>query len=191
MKKKFLLLLSLFALSISSSVMAQTDMTDRISDPDFEQEGRSLWQTNSFGRQGNNTFPLKHGGYYREVWSGGTAGDAYIYQDLTGLPAGTYTMTVACQNIKESDSSLECTGTWIYANDKKTPFSQPNDYSVTCVVKDGKLRIGAEIKSCTGNYVCIDNVRLSYEVIFADIKDYLEQLTLSVPESSPSVSKCH
>lgn len=191
MKKKLLLLLSMLAMTFSYNVMAQTDITSWITDPDFEQEGRSVWKTNSFGRQGNNDFPLKHGGYYREVWSGGTAGDAYIYQDLTGLPAGTYTMTVACQNIKESDSSLECTGTWIYANDKKTPFSQPNDYSVTCVVKDGKLRIGAEIKSCTGNYVCIDNVRLSYEVIFADIKDYLEQLTLSVPESSPSVSKCH
>ena len=44
------------------------------------------------------------------------------------------------------------------------------------MVKDGNLRIGAEIKNCTGNYVCIDNVRLSYQVIYEDVKDYLEQL---------------
>ena len=161
-----------------SYAMAQTDVTDRIYDPDFEAEqtGQSKWKTNSFGRQGNNTFPLKHGGYYREVWSGGTAMDAYIYQDLTNMPVGTYTLTVACQNIKESNKSQICTGTWIYANDKKTDFNQPADYSVTCVVKDGNLRIGAEIKSCTGNYVCIDNFRLSYVVVYQDIKDYLESL---------------
>ena len=155
---------------------AQTDMTDRISDPDFEQEGRSQWKTNSFGRQGNNVFPLKHGNYYREVWSGGTAGNAYIYQDLSNMPVGTYTLTVACQNIKESNKTQICTGTWIYANDQKTDFNQPADYSVTCIVKDGNLRIGAEIKNCTGNYVCIDNVRLSYQLILEDVKDYLEHL---------------
>ena len=157
------------------SAMAQTDMTDRISDPDFEQEGQSVWKTNSFGRQGNNTFPLKHGGYYREVWSSGTAMDAYIYQDLSNMPVGTYTLTVACQNIKESNKNQICTGTWIYANDKKTNFNQPADYSVSCVVTDGNLRIGAEIKNCTGNYVCIDNCRLTYQFIYEDVKEYLEQ----------------
>ena len=173
MKKVFLLVTAIVCSMFS---WAQTDMTDRISDPDFEQEGRSLWKTNSFGRQGNNTFPLKHGGYYREVWSGGTAGDAYIYQDLANMPVGTYTLTVACQNIKESNKSQVCKGTWIYANDQKTDFNQPADYSVTCIVKDGNLRIGAEIKNCTGNYVCIDNFRLTYQLIYADVKDYLEQL---------------
>ena len=180
MKKKVLLVMLAFIAGMS--VYAQTDMTDRISDPDFEQEGQSLWKTNSFGRQGNNDFPLKHNGYYREVWSGGTAMDAYIYQDLTNMPVGTYTLTVACQNIKQSNPSQVCTGTWIYANDQKTDFNQPGNYSVSCVVKDGNLRIGAEIKSCTGNYVCIDNFRLSYKIVYADIKDYLEELVASVDQ---------
>lgn len=164
------------ALMVCAVATAQTDMTYRISDPDFEQEGRSQWKTNSFGRQGNNDFKLKHGGYYREVWSGGTAGDAYIYQDLTNMPVGTYTLTMTCQNIKQSSPSQVCTGTWIYLNDKKTEFNRPDDYSVTAVVKDGSIRIGAEIKNCTGNYVCIDNVRLSYQIIYDDVKDYLESL---------------
>lgn len=166
----------MLALVATMGVQAQTDMTDRISDPDFEQEGRSQWKTNSFGRQGNNDFQLKHGGYYREVWSGGTAGDAYIYQDLTDMPVGTYTLTMTCQNIKQNEPSKVCTGTWIYANDQKTDFNKPGDYSVTCVVKDGNLRIGAEIKNCTGNYVCIDNVRLTHQIIYNDVKDYLEGL---------------
>ncbi len=161
------------------NVIAQIDMTDRISDPDFEQEGASLWKTNNFGRQGNNDFPLKHSGHYREVWSGGgTASDAYIYQDLSNMPVGTYTLTMACQNIKQSNTSQVCTGTWIYANDKKTNFNKPADYSVTCVVSDGNLRIGAEIKNCTGNYVCIDNVRLTYQIIYEDLKSFLEQLVV-------------
>lgn len=172
---KKILLLFTFHLSLFT-LLAQTDMTDRISDPDFEQEGRSVWKTNSFGRQGNNDFPLKHGGYYREVWSGGTVGDAYIYQDLSNMPVGTYTLTMTCQNVKQSNMSQVCTGTWIYANEKKTNFNVPGDYSVSCVVKDGNLRIGAEIKNCTGNYVCIDNVRLTYQLIYADVKDYLEKL---------------
>ena len=142
MKKNcfFLTMLAFFA---CMGLHAQTDMTDRISDPDFEQEGQSQWKTNSFGRQGNNEFPLKHGGYYREVWSGGTAGDSYIYQDLANMPVGTYTLTVACQNVKQSNMNQVCTGAWIYANNQKTDFNKPDDYSVTCVVKDGNLRIGA------------------------------------------------
>ena len=171
-----LFLVIFLALFCGKGAMAQIDVTDRISDPDFEQDGKSEWKTNGFGRQGNNTFPLKHGDYYRETWSGGTVGDYYIYQDLTNMPVGTYTLTVACQNIKESNKNLVCTGAWIYANDKKTNFNKPDDYTVTCVVKDGNLRIGAETKNCTGNYVCIDNVRLSYVVVYEDIKDYLENL---------------
>ena len=181
LKIKLLAMVAMCCLSVFSA-MAQTDMTDRISDPDFEQEGRSVWKTNSFGRQGNNTFPLKHGGYYREVWSGGTAGDAYIYQDLSNMPVGTYTLTVACQNIKESNKNQVCTGAWIYANNQKTNFNMPDDYTVTCVVTDGNLRIGAETKNCTGNYVCIDNFRLTYQLIYEDVKDYLERLIVEANE---------
>ena len=170
----------MLGLMVGLGAKAQTDMTNRISDPDFEQEGRSEWKTNSFGRQGNNDFKLKHGNYYREVWSGGTAMDAYIYQDLTNLPAGTYTLTMTCQNVKQSNMSQVCTGTWIYANEQKTNFNVPDDYSVTCVVLDGNLRIGAEIKNCTGNYVCIDNVRLMYQLVYDDVKEYLEQLVAEV-----------
>jgi len=169
----------LIVVALLSSVMggwAQTDMTSYINDPDFEQEGRSVWKTNSFGRQTNNDFELKHGTAYREVWSGSTVGDAYLYQDISKLPVGTYTLTMTCQAIKQSEKSKICKGAWIYANDQTVDINKPGDYSVTCVVKDGNLRIGAETKSCDANYVCLDNCRLSYQVIFDDIADYLKSL---------------
>ena len=172
-KTYLMLLLAFFA---AAGLKAQTDMTSYVYDPDFDVQGRSQWKTDGFGRQGNNTFPLKHGDYYRETWSGGTVGNYYIYQDIANLPVGTYTLTMACQNILQSNTNQVCTGAWIYANDQKKEFNKPGDYSVTCVVKDGNLRIGAETKNCTGNYVCIDYIRLSYQIVYEDVKDYLEQL---------------
>ena len=155
---------------------AQTDVTSYIEDPDFDVQQRSAWKTNGFGRQTNNSFPLKHGEAYREIWSGGTAMNAYLYQDVANLPVGTYTLTVTAQNIKQSDKDLVCTGAWIYANDQKTNINKPGEYTVTCVVKDGNLRVGAETKDCTGNYVCVDYFRLSYQLVYADVKDYLQDL---------------
>lgn len=163
--------------------VAQSDVTELINDPDFENGGYTEWKTSSFGRQSNNDFPLKHSGHYREVWSSsGTAKDAYIYQDLTNLPVGTYTLTIACQNIKQSNKSQVCTGAWIYANEEKKEFDKPAHYSVTTIVTDGNLRIGAEVKACTGNYVCIDNCRLSYQLVLEDVKDYFVSLLAEVDQ---------
>ena len=83
MKKILSFVILLF--SFFTFLQAQTDITDRISDPDFEEEQseQSLWKTNSFGRQGNNDFTLKHGtyplswGYYR-----GDRIGIYCFNDL-------------------------------------------------------------------------------------------------------------
>ncbi len=177
---KKLLTLALFFSALVG--WAQTDVSHYITDPDFDVQVHSPWTTNAFGRQGNDAFPYKHGEYYREIWSGGTAMDGYIYQDLANLPVGTYTLTMTCQNIKQSNESQVCTGAWIYANDQTTEFNKPGDYSVTCVVRDGKLRIGAETKSCTGNYVCVDYCRLTYQLILDDVRDYIVQLIADVDQ---------
>lgn len=173
-------LLFLLGLLCVNNLFAQTDMTDRIDDSDMETEGRTLWKTNGFGRQGNNSFKLKHGGYYRENWSGGTVGDYYLYQDLSDLPVGTYTVTMTAQAIKESNKSLICTGAWFYANDVRAEFNEPKDYSIQCVVNDGNLRIGVETKSCNANYVCVDNFRLTYQFVYDDLKDYITEILNSV-----------
>lgn len=66
MKKQ--LFLSLFLFVITSLLWAQTDMTDRIVNPGFEDEING-WEIRKMSRQGNNEFPLKVGYYYVETWS--------------------------------------------------------------------------------------------------------------------------
>ena len=66
MKKQFFLFLFLCA---AASLWAQTDMTDRIVNPGFEDEING-WEIRKMSRQGNNEFPLKVGDYYVETWSG-------------------------------------------------------------------------------------------------------------------------
>ena len=58
MKKQ--LFLSLFLFVITSLLWAQTDMTDRIVNPGFEDEING-WEIRKMSRQGNNEFPLKVG----------------------------------------------------------------------------------------------------------------------------------
>ena len=54
MKKQFCLFLFLCA---AASLWAQTDMTDRIVNPGFEDEING-WEIRKMSRQGNNEFPL-------------------------------------------------------------------------------------------------------------------------------------
>ena len=51
---------------------------------------------------------------------------------------------------------------WVYANENKTEVGLPGEYSVTATTVDGTLEIGL-IKGATGNYVCVDNFRLTHE----------------------------
>ena len=55
------------------------------------------------------------------------------------------------------------TGVWVYANENKTEVGLPGEYSVTATTVDGTLEIGFLIKGATGNYVCVDNFRLTHE----------------------------
>lgn len=174
MKKLFTLLTLMFGLTASAQTI--TDMTNRLADPDMEQEGRSPWKTNGIGRQTNNEFTIKNNKAFRETWSGGgTVGDYYLYQDICDLPVGTYTLTITAQAIKQSDKNLQCTGAWFYINDERAEFNTPRtDYSLTTVVLDGNIRVGVETRSCNANWVCVDNFRLTYQFIYEDVKDYVQ-----------------
>ena len=162
MKKQ--LFLSLFLFVITSLLWAQTDMTDRIVNPGFE-DGVEGWYIRKVGRQTNDAFGLKEGTAYVESWrpAGDKAQDGSLEQVLTKLPAGTYTVTVAAQNIQQNTPDVVQTGVWVYANENKTEVGLPGEYSVTATTVDGTLEIGFLIKGATGNYVCVDNFRLTHE----------------------------
>lgn len=166
MTKKFftLIVLLLFAWIGAS---AQTDVTDYITNPDFEAERHaSGWmREGSFGPQGNTAFPLKHGTTYMERWNGGNnpiGSGNRVYQTLDRLPIGVYTVKAVAQNIREDNATAQQTGAFLFANDQTTEINLPAEYSVKTVVTDGRLTLGVYLENCTGNYVCVDYFRLYY-----------------------------
>ena len=70
---------------------------------------------------------LKEGTAYVESWrpAGDKAQDGSLEQVLTKLPAGTYTVTVAAQNIQQNTPDVVQTGVWVYANENKTEVGLP------------------------------------------------------------------
>ena len=157
--KKILLSFSLLLSALSMT--ADRDVTKLyIENPDFEARFAG-WINNGFYYQINQSFGKKHGLVYMERWiaSGSKLPNVELCQDLY-LPAGTYTLTAGCQNIQQSGKIAECTGAFLYANDKSVEVTQSNDYSVTFTVLQGVTRIGYRLTSTNANWTSIDNVRL-------------------------------
>lgn len=167
------LLLGLFGLCAS----AQTDVTDLLTNPDFE-DGVVGWRNTGMGSQGNNEFKLKHGSRYAENWTGwgGKVGDRKLYQTLTNVPAGVYTLTAVGQNIQQNDTEAKQTGAYFFINNNRTEVSFPAEYTVTATVTDGNLEVGAMTEGCTGNWVCFDHFRLTYTIVADSLQDYMKEL---------------
>lgn len=174
--KKFslALILSLFGMA---SMSAQTDVTNLLSNPDFE-DGVLGWKNSGIGPQGNNDFEYKHGSKYVELWTGwgGTVSDRTIQQTVLDVPAGVYTLTVSGKNIQQGSPKDVQTGAFFFINDQEVEFGQPGDYSVATTCADGTLTVGAKTVGATGNWVCIDNFRLTYTVVADSLQDYIKGL---------------
>ena len=87
----------------------QTDPSSAITNQSFENQWTG-WTHKNMSLQTNSVFTLKVGNTYVEKWTGrgGSVGDAYLSQVVTGLPPGQYKMRVAAQNIQEdSPTALE------------------------------------------------------------------------------------
>ncbi len=161
------------------SLSAQTDATQYISNPSFENGGLSKWKSSGLQVQSNNSFSKKKGSVYVEKWvsKGSNVGDASVSQVITNLPLGKYTLTVAAQNLNEASTSTQCSGAYIYAGDQKTDVFTPNDYSVDFSCTTGEMEIGFVAKGAKGNWLAIDNFRLtlveaeSSAVIFSKLSE--------------------
>ena len=161
------------------SVSAQTDATQYISNPSFEKGGLSGWKSSGLQVQGNSSFTKKSGSVYVEKWvsKGSNVGDASVSQVITDLPLGKYTLTVAAQNLNEASTSAQCSGAYIYAGEQKTDVFTPNDYTVDFSCTTGEVEIGFMAKGAKGNWLAIDNFRLtlveaeSSEVIFSKLSE--------------------
>ena len=161
------------------SLSAQTDATQYISNPSFEKGGLTGWKASGLQVQGNSSFTKKSGSVYVEKWvsKGSNVGDASVSQVITDLPLGKYTLTVAAQNLNEASTSAQCSGAYIYAGEQKTDVFTPNDYTVDFSCTTGEVEIGFMAKAAKGNWLAIDNFRLtlveaeSSEVIFSKLSE--------------------
>ena len=168
-----------FVLLFSLNCSAQTDATKYISNPSFETGGLSKWKSSGLQVQGNSSFSKKNGSVYVEKWvsKGSNVGDASVSQVISDLPLGKYTLTVASQNLNEASTSEQCSGAYIYAGDQKTDVFTPNDYSVDFSCTTGEVEIGFIAKGAKGNWLAIDNFRLtlieaeSSAVIFSKLSE--------------------
>ena len=168
-----------FVLLFSLNCSAQTDATQYISNPSFETGGLSKWKSSGLQVQGNSSFSKKNGSVYVEKWvsKGSNVGDASVSQVISDLHLGKYTLTVAAQNLNEASTSEQCAGAYIYAGDQKTDVFTPNDYSVDFSCTTGEVEIGFIAKGAKGNWLAIDNFRLtlieaeSSAVIFSKLSE--------------------
>ena len=131
-----------------------------------------------------------------EKWTAapGILADMDFYQEISGLPAGTYTFAAyvsACQ--QANDDSYEVTGVKLYANGDSVAVHTINIdrnaanqaigaelVMVTTTIAEGEtLKIGMNIAATDANWVVMDNAKLynfdnpckkTYDVVLEDVK---------------------
>ena len=151
------------------------DRTSQIVNPDFER-GNAGDYTNSNGWDQTNLRGWNRGGFQKQVtsqfftnatfaekWSYNGPLDAdKIYQTVTDLPAGTYTLTITAQAINERNNGAACTqGVYVYLGNSRTLIGAAGTYEVKYTHNGGSLELGVEIESGNDvNWVAFDNVRL-------------------------------
>lgn len=169
-------------LAFCANAQSATDRTSYITNPNFE-SGVNGWVCESLQAQSNSSFTKKSGSVYMEKWvpTGNYVGNGSIYQTITQLPIGIYQLTVAAQNLNQSNTSQNCSGVYIYANDQKTDVYTPGDYSVTFTNITGEVEIGFVAKNASGNWIAVDNFRLSQigevekETVMEEVNRLLEE----------------
>ena len=155
----------LFYNSVKAQRTPGSSMTLAIINPSFETGTLEGWTSIDGGNvQSNKDFPGLTGDIYFEKWKGDPSlSNGSLKQTITGLPNGTYTLTAEMQNILQSDNNAPREGYYLVANNDRTAVKyQGETVSVTTVVTNGNLTIGAVIDNCTGNKACVDNFQLTY-----------------------------
>ncbi len=140
---------------------ARADDQEYVLNNSFE-DGTTSWTCDGLSSQSNTAFTKKDGSKYMEKWvsQGNKVGSASISQTVT-LPNGVYKLTVAAQNLNQSSTSSKCAGARIYAGNSETAVYTPADYSVEFVNLTGKVVVGFEAVDATGNWLAVDNFRLT------------------------------
>ena len=162
MKQRFFLLLWAALLACLGTATAQSDYTSKITNPSFEKDAEG-WTSKSMSAQSNNVFDIKAGTKYMEKWTGrgGQVGDGFLRQEISDLPPGNYELTAAAQNIQEDTPKAAQKGACIFAGEAKTTVTVRDTYKVAFNFVSGSILIGFEAVGATGNWIAVDNFRLT------------------------------
>ena len=155
-----------------AAVKAQTtpgaDFTGIIVNPSFELGNTNGWTSNNGGAAANNgNFHQATGSFFVEKWTnsanGGKLSDGSLTQVIAGLPAGKYKLTAEMQNLEQGNGDAAGKGFYLIANTDSMAVAVSGETVAveTELEKDADLTIGAVIKGCTGNWVCVDNFQLT------------------------------
>ena len=140
------------------------DMTHLVVNPKFD-EGTNGWAHNTgapnWGIATNQGGAIT--GNYFENWKW----ESYtgeIYQELTGLPKGTYQLTAAAFRDQLIDGASDGDAVYVFANDTETLVNSgtPAFYSVEVSTTTGTLRFGVKSKVEKYRWMGIDNVSLLF-----------------------------
>lgn len=196
--------------------LRQNEVHDVIVNADFS-DGNGGW-TDALNSGNHNKWTNINEGFV-EKWVSvpSSLQDFDFYQEINGLPAGTYTFAAyvcACQ--QGEDDTYEVKGVQLYANDNAIPVHTINIdrneenqkigaelVMVTATISKGEtLKVGLSVTSTDANWVVMDNAKLyrfdvSQEYTLTYVLDgeiyktytYEEGMTI-IPEDAP-IKKGH
>ncbi|MBO5182359.1 MAG: discoidin domain-containing protein [Paraprevotella sp.] len=150
-------------LACLSPMMGQTDYTDLITNPSFEQDGMNGWTNNGYWTQTNESPSgqgwTKDGATYTERWSETALNDGGFHQTVNGLPDGYYLLT-AQAHASQGSSSANINGAYLFAGRKNSPISKGGTYQVGAIASGGKLTIGLYNQNTNATWIAADNFRI-------------------------------
>ena len=156
----------------AASSTAPVDMTWMVADPDIEEtpdDASAAWTSTNenFVKQANGATGTS--ARFLEKWVESSAdtpvslSDCSSEQNLIGLPAGHYRLSVTANAEQQAVAGAVISGANIFAGSKKVAVSGANTYTVDFLA-DGTnpVKIGYAVTGTNANWVYFDNVRLSY-----------------------------
>lgn len=188
MNLKRLLVVVLSTIVSLIQVNAQTDVTSKIVNPNFDGLSFAGWQQQGMQFQTNDEFSGKANYAYVERWVSKTGNlpDTYIKQTITGLAKGRYMLTVSAQLIKQG-STTAATGGYVFADWQEVSVTTAKDYTLTFDVLTDDVTIGFKVENATGNWMACDNFRLS--IVSSDVSYMRTGLSNLITKANGLVSQ--
>jgi hypothetical protein len=155
-----------YILAAKAQTTAGANMTLAIVNPSFEFGNINGWTSTNGGDVANNyNFAKRTGEKFVERWTAAPnkLSDGSLTQVITGLPAGKYKLTAEMQNLEQGNNDAAGQGYYLVANTDSMAVAVSGETVTveTELARKADLTIGAVMKGCTGNWVCVDNFQLT------------------------------